>query len=202
VRPAAVQAWVPTFKKKGQHDRFRADNGPDRQHPDAIRVCGKCVQLPVIGRVVMREAVRFVGRMRSVTISRQADGLYASFSLQVDDEPSVRADTSVIGVDLGITALTALSDDSPKIPAPKPLRRYLQKLKRLSRSLSRKQRQSHIVPKQTKLARLHRRIADIRAEALHKLTTSLMRYRTIVIDLNVAGMWPIAISLSPSPDRR
>ena len=181
---------VPTFKKKGQHDRFRADNGPDRQHPDAVRVCGKCVQLPVVGRVVMREAVRFVGRIRSVTISRQADGWYASFSIRVDDEPSVRADTTVVGVDLGITALATLSDDSPKIPAPKPLRRYLQKLKRLSRLLSRKQRRSHNRAKaKTKLARLHRRIADIRADALHKLTTSLMRYRTIVIeDLNVAGM--------------
>lgn len=36
---------------------------------------------------------------------------------------------------------------------------------------------------------MHRRIADIRADVLHKLTTSLTRYRTIVIeDLNVAGM--------------
>jgi putative transposase len=60
---------VPTFKKKGQNDRFRADNGPNRQHPDAVGVCGTCVQLPIIGRVVMREAVRFVGRIRSVTIS-------------------------------------------------------------------------------------------------------------------------------------
>jgi putative transposase len=51
-------------------------------------------------------------------------------------------------------------------------------------------RRSHNRAKaKTKLARLHRRIADIRADALHKLTTSLMRYRTIVIeDLNVAGM--------------
>ena len=37
--------------------------------------------------------------------------------------------------------------------------------------------------------RQYRRIADIRVEALHQLTTSLTRYRTIVIeDLNVAGM--------------
>jgi len=36
---------------------------------------------------------------------------------------------------------------------------------------------------------LHRRIAEIRADVLHKLTTELMRYRTVVIeDLNVAGM--------------
>ncbi|MDB5042373.1 MAG: transposase, partial [Candidatus Eremiobacteraeota bacterium] len=77
-----------------------------------------------------------------------------------------------------------------KINAPKPLRRYLQKLKRLSRSLSRKQRGSRNRAKaKTKLARLHRRVADIRVDALHQLTSSLTRYRTIVIeDLTVGGM--------------
>ena len=76
------------------------------------------------------------------------------------------------------------------MPAPKPLRRYLHKVKRLCRALSRKQRGSCNRRKaKAKLARLYRRIANIRVDALHKLTTSLTRYATIVIeDLNVAGM--------------
>jgi putative transposase len=40
---------VPTYKKKGRHDAFRADDGPDKDHPDAVRINGKCVKLPVIG---------------------------------------------------------------------------------------------------------------------------------------------------------
>jgi putative transposase len=137
----------------------------------------------------MREEVRFAGRILSATISRAADGWYASFAIEVEYQADPRSDDTVIGVDLGITALATLSDGS-KVFAPKPLRRYLQKLKRLCRSLSRKQRGSRNRAKaKTKLARLHRRIADIRVEALHQLTTSLTRYRTIVIeDLNVAGM--------------
>ena len=187
-------AWkrvrVPRFKKKGHSERFRADNGPDKVHPDAVRTCGKCVRLPVIGWVAMREEVRFAGRILSVTIARQADAWYASFSIEVAYETDARSDASVVGVDLGVTALATLSDGSPKVPAPKPLRRYLQKLKRLSRALSRKQRGSRNRAKaKTKLARLHRRIANIRADVLHKLTTHLPRYRTVVIeDLNVAGM--------------
>jgi putative transposase len=137
----------------------------------------------------MREEVRFAGRILSVTISRQADGWYASFAIEVVYEPDSRSDDTVAGVDLGITALATLSDGS-KVPAPKPLRRYLQKLKRLSRSFSRKQRGSRNRAKaKTKLARLHRQIANIRADVLHKLTTSLTSYRAIVIeDLNVTGM--------------
>jgi putative transposase len=180
---------VPTFKKKGRHDSFRADNGPDKYHPDAVRANGKRVNLPIIGWVAMREEVRFAGRILSATISRRADAWYVSFAIEVEYEPDPRMDESVVGVDLGVTALATLSEGS-KIAAPKPLRRFLQKLKRLSRSLSRKQRGSRNRAKaKTKLARLHRRIADIREDALHQLTTSLTRYRTIGIEnLNVAGM--------------
>jgi putative transposase len=105
-------------------------------------------------------------------------------------EPAVRTDASVVGVDLRITALATLSDGSPKIAAPKPLRRNFHKLKWLCRALSRKQRGSRSRLKaKAKLARLYHRIASIRVDALHKLTTSLTRHATIVIeDLNVAGM--------------
>jgi len=182
---------VPKFKKKGKtRECFRADNGPDKQHPDAVQADGMRVKLPIIGWVKMREEVRFAGRILSVTISRQADAWYASFSIEIEYEPEVRTDTRVVGVDLGITALATLSDGTPKTSAPKPLRRYLQKLKRLSRSLSRKERGSKNRAKaKTTLARLHRRIADIRADALHKLTTDLVNRATIVIeDLHVSGM--------------
>ena len=182
---------APKFKKKGKtRECFRADNGPDKQHPHAVQTGGKRVKLPCIGWVGMREEVRFTGRILSVTISRQADAWYASFSIEVEYEPEGRTDASVVGVDLGLTALATFSDGTPKVPAPKPLRRYLQKLKRLARGYSRTQRGSNNRAKaKTKLARLHRRIADIRADVLHKLTTKLTRYRTVVIeDLNVAGM--------------
>ena len=180
---------VPKFKKKGVRDAFRADNGTDKTHPDAVHVDAKRVKLPIIGWVKMREEVRFAGNIRSVTISRRADGWYASFHVETYFEPEVRSDTTRVGADLGVSALATL-DDGRKIPAPKPLRRYLQKLRRLNRSLSRKRRGSKNRAKaKTTLARLHRRIADIRADALHKLTTDLSRYATIVIeDLNVAGM--------------
>lgn len=187
-------AWkrvrAPRFKKKGRHDGFRAEGGPDKAHPNAVQTDGKRVKLPIIGWVAMREEVRFAGRILSVTISRKADAWFASFAIEAAYEADERIDGSIVGVDLGITALATFSDDTPKIAAPKPLRRYLAKLKRLARGYSRTQRGSNNRAKaKTKLARLQRRIADIRADVLHKLTTSLTRYRTIVIeDLNVSGM--------------
>jgi putative transposase len=186
---ARKRVRVPKFKKKGSNDAFRADNGTDKRHLHAVTVEGRGVKLPRIGWIKMREEVRFAGNVRSVTITRRADGWYASFCIEVAYEPDERVDDSRVGVDLGVTAL-ATPSIGPKVPAPKPLRRYLQKLKRLSRSLSRKQfGSSNRAKAKTKLARLHRRIADIRADALHKLTSKLTQFATIVIeDLNVAGM--------------
>ena len=182
---------VPKFKKKGKtHDSFRADNGCDAQHPDAVAVDGKRVKLPVIGWVRMREEVRFAGQIVSVNISREADAWYASFTIDVPEEPAVHVLTNTVGVDLGVSAL-ATRDDGTKIAAPKPLRRYLKKLKRLNRSLHRKQRGScNRAKAKATLARLHARIRHIRQDALHELTTDLARTAaTIVIeDLNVAGM--------------
>jgi putative transposase len=181
---------APRFKKKDRHNSFRADNGTDKLHPHAVNTAGKAVKLSLIGWVAMREEVRFAGRILSVTISRHADHWYASFAIEVEYQPELRTDDCVVGVDLGVTALATLSDYTPKIPAPKPLERYLKKIRRLSRAVSRKQRGSRNRGKaKTKLARLHGRIANIRSDALHKLTTNLTRYRTIVIeDLNVAGL--------------
>jgi putative transposase len=93
-----------------------------------------------------------------------------------------------VGVDLGVSAL---STREPPVPGPKPHKVLLGRLRRLSRKLSRKQKGSANRRKEKeKLAKLHARIANIRQDALHKLTTDLTRrFHTIGIeDLNLCGV--------------
>ena len=95
-----------------------------------------------------------------------------------------------VGVDLGVKALATLSTGE-MIPGPKAHKALLGRLQRLSRSLSRKVKGSGNRRKaKANLSRLHARIANIRSDALHKLTTDLTRrFHTIGIeDLNVRGM--------------
>jgi putative transposase len=102
----------------------------------------------------------------------------------------VRENQAVGGVDLGVSRLATLSDSSC-FEGPKALHFNLARLKRLSRSLSRKVKGSANWHKaKAKIARLHARISNIRADALHKLTTGLVgRFTVIGIeDLNVRGM--------------
>jgi putative transposase len=77
------------------------------------------------------------------------------------------------------------------IDGPKPLQAALRKLRRAGQEHSRKQDGSAGKRKSAaRLARVHARVANVRADALHKATTDLARhYETVVIeDLNVAGM--------------
>jgi putative transposase len=181
----------PDWKRKGKStDSFRADNGPGKADPNAVAVLGQRVKLPVIGWVRMHEALRFKGQIKSATVSRVADRWFVSLSVEMDHTPSARENQAVAGVDLGVKVMATVSDGST-FGGPKALRRNLKRLKRMSRALSRKKKGSANRNKaRRKLARLHARIANIRRDTLHKVTTSLVRrFSSIGIeDLNIRGM--------------
>ena len=132
----------------------------------------------------------------SATVSRTAGRWFVSFTVQVDRAIPRRHPRpgSAVGVDLGITTLLTGVDDQGHIitvPGPKALRSWLVRLRRASRAHSRKTPGSANRRKSAaRLARIHVRVADIRADALHKATSGLAaRYETVVAeDLNVAGM--------------
>jgi transposase len=103
-------------------------------------------------------------------------------------------------VDLGIRHLAVLSTGQ-QVPNPAPLAASLRQLRRCDRQLARRHGPlnpdgTRRVPsagwRQTKvrLARAHARVANVRRDRLHKLTTILAsEYGTVVVeDLNVAGM--------------
>lgn len=184
------KAGYPKFKKKGVRDSFRADNGPQSKGVSAVQTDGKKVKLPIIGWVRMREEVRFQGCIQATTVSRQADGWYISILVETPDSLRSKESRGVVGVDMGLKALATLSTGEV-IRGPKPHRALGARLCRLNRSLSRKQKGSSNFGKaKAKLSRLHKRIADIRQDALHKLSHKLAtEFEVIGIeDLNVSGM--------------
>jgi len=184
------RAKYPKYKKLGRHDAFRADNGPQTKGADAVQVNGKSVGIPKLGWVRMREALRFEGQIKSATISRRAQRWYISFLVDSPLCSFQRENQAVGGVDLGLRWM-AVTSDGVFYENPKPLKANLRKLKRLQRQLRNKKKGSNRRTRlQHRIAELHVRIADIRKDALHKATTSLVRdYSTIVIeDLNVVGM--------------
>jgi putative transposase len=124
---------------------------------------------------------------------------------------SVARRHEVNGIDLGLKAAATISSGEV-IEAPKPLKAAMRRLKIRDRRLSRKLEAAKeaagfgcraCLPKGTRLpvsnnrqksaatlARLHARIANIRADFTHKLTTRLCRENQALVieDLNVKGM--------------
>ena len=187
----------PRFKKRGKcRDSFRLTG--------VIRCDRATVTLPRLGRVRTHEPVLKLARkiedgsarILSATVSRTAQRWFVSFTVEVQrDAPERHARPgSAIGVDLGVKTLLTGVDDRGRLimlAGPRPLRAGLRRLRRASRAHSRKHPGSagrrHSA---ARLARLHARVASLRADALHKATTRLAaRYETVVVeDLNVTGM--------------
>lgn len=188
----------PRFKKRGRcRDSFRFSTG-------AIRCAGRTVTLPRLGAIRTYESTRKLARrvengtarIVSATVSRTAQRWFVSFTVVIDRAIAPRHPWpgSAIGVDLGVRTLVTGVDDRGsviEICGPKPLSSSLRRLRRASRAHSRTQDGSENRRKSAgRLARIHARVAYVRADALHKATSELsVRYETVVAeDLNVAGM--------------
>jgi putative transposase len=181
----AGRSQYPRFRKKGIYDRFSLTN-------DQFQIDGSRLRIPNLGWVRMREALRFTGKVMSATISRVADRWFVSITVDSQEQflhPATE-NQGAVGVDLGLSALATLSTGEV-IRGPKAHTQLLKRLQRLSRRFSKKQKGSKNRKKmQMKLARLHARIANIRCDALHKLTSDITRRfdRIGIEDLHVRGM--------------
>jgi putative transposase len=140
----------------------------------------------------MRESLRFTGKLMSATFSRVAGRWYVSLTVDTPQPAPLPRPKShgVVGVDLGVSTLATLSTGEV-VQGPKPLARFLSLLRLRNKAVSRKNKGSANRRKAAfRLAKLHVRIVNIRNDAIHKLTTDLVRrFHTICIeDLNVKGM--------------
>jgi len=177
------KSHYPRFKRKGVKDSFYVGGDP-------IQLSGLRIRIPRLGWVRMREEVRFRGKVVSATIRGIADRWFVSIHVELEQAPVPCENQAGIGVDLGVNRLATLSNGQ-KFEGPKPLRQELTRLRRLSRTLSRKQKGSNNRRKaRIQLARLHYRLRCIRQDAPHKLTSYLTEnFVGIAIeDLNVKGM--------------
>ena len=180
-----VLEGLPQFKKKGQRDGFYLEG--------SIRADGNRIKLPHLGWVRCSETLPDC-HIKNVSVSRTADHWFVSFKVAYTPKQTTKS-SEVVGVDLGIKTLATLSNGSV-FHGIKPYKRYKRKLKLAQRKVSKKfkkgvKRQSKNYAKsQAKVARIHARIANIRADSLHKLTTHLAKNhgKVVIEDLNVRGM--------------
>jgi len=174
----------PKFKsKKNPKQSFRLDG--------SITIGNNWIKLPRIGKIKLRETGYFPAGATplSATISKHAGRWFVSIQIEEEITPHPKTD-AILGVDLGIKALATCSDGTV-YQNPKALRKNLKKLKRKQRQLSRTKKGSKN-RERTKhnLSRLHNRIANIRKDCLHKITSDRIQKANVIVleDLKVGNM--------------
>ncbi len=131
------------------------------------------------------------GRPVAATVTYEPSRRYfISIQCEVDPPEQLPPSPNEVGVDLGITSFAVLSTGE-KIAGPKPLQKMLVRLRRAERVKSRRKLGSNRRYQAVlHVAKLHARVADARADFLHKLSTRLIREnQTVVVeDLAVRNM--------------
>lgn len=181
----------PRFKRRKHEQGFRADN-----RPDTVKVDGKVVTLPKIGRVAMVEELRWSGSIREVTVNRTAGTWFACFWAEDGEEMPPVKDGPTVGVDVGVGAMATCSDGTV-VENLKPLASALKGLRRVDKAIARSRnvngKSNHSNRREALYAKrrdLHARMVNVRDDNHHKATTAIAKSagRVVVETLNVAGM--------------
>ena len=179
----AGRAGEPQFKKRSRGEfKFKLNN-------DKFDVVGHWVKIPKLGLVNLAEKLRFNGKILGAVVRREAQFWYISVTVELPDTKALPV-SGACGVDVGLLHWATLSDGT-LFENIRPLRHLLAKLAALQQVFARKQPGStNRARLKAKIARLHKRIRDIRADLLHKLTTWIAEHYGFVAveDLNVKGM--------------
>ena len=134
---------------------------------------------------------------KKVTIYKKAGDWYISFSIQKAFEPTAKTRERV-GVDFGVKSLAVLSSGI-EFKGLKPYRNAQKKLASKARKLAKKVKGSQNWEKaklrrkatlREQVQKLHRRVANLRKDYLHKMTTYIAKNHgeVVIEDLNVSGM--------------
>ncbi len=174
----------PKFKKKGKSkDSFRLTG---RIYVFAEE---KRVQLPRLGKLRLKEKPNLATSFRilNATVSKTADRWYVSLTIEEIQQSVIPTVCEPLGIDTGLKAFITTSDGF-FVPPPKFIQKRMKKFRNLSRAHPRKKIGGRNRKKSAlKLARLHQKIANIRKDYLHKMSTYLAKNHGVLVmeNLNV-----------------
>ncbi|ADO59767.1 IS200/IS605 family element RNA-guided endonuclease TnpB [Paenibacillus polymyxa] len=190
-----ADSFARYFKKQNQAPRFKSRKHPVQSYTTKytngnIAVNNTQIKLPKLGWLRFANSRTPKGRILSATVRRNAAGkYYVSIVCEVEIKPLPQT-VKHIGIDLGLKEF-AVCSDGLRVANPKAFRQQEQKLAFWQRRMSRRTKGgSNWQKAKQKVALIHERIANIRHDFLHKLSTKLIREnQTISIEhLRVANM--------------
>lgn len=178
------RAKFPSFKSKHAKNSFTV--------PQSVFIADGRLFIPKFKEGIKCRVHREIkGKVGKATISKTPSGKYfVSVFTEEEYVTPIKKSGKAVGVDMGLKDLL-ITSDGETFKNNRYIKRYERKLAKAQLHLSRKKKGSKGFENQRlKVAKLHEKIANSRADYLHKCSISLVRrYDTICIeDLNVKGM--------------
>jgi putative transposase len=177
-----VKAGFPRFRSLSRYDSFTF---PQLGFWDE----GSKLRVSKIGRIRINKHRPLEGKIKTLTIKRDAGRWYACFS--VESEPKLLPISSKsVGVDVGLTTFATLSNGT-EIENPRWLKRAQARLRRAQRKVARRKKGSNRRRKAVQLLQsIHARVRNQRADFHHKESRKLVNnYGLIAVeDLNIKGL--------------
>lgn len=180
----------PRYKSAKDHAQsYRVQNATQGY----VRVVDeRHVKLPKLGVVACRGMREFSGRILAATVRVCADGRFeCTLCVECENFRELGSPSrDVTGVDAGVRTL-ATTSDGREFDNPKALARFERRLKLAQRRLSRKRKGSANYERQrVRVARLHRKVKDVRIDAIQKATSAIVGDSQVVVaeDLRVKNM--------------
>lgn len=190
------RAYDAFFKKRAKFPRFKSKRNPKQSYTTyQLRITDSEINLPKIGKVkvnVRAYGDRFVNwyQESECTVSKSAVGKYYISILVKENLDQYEQTGAMVGIDLGVKTFATTSNEE-YAHLPKKLWKHEARISTLQKKLSRQVRGSVRYEVTRKLiAKHHEKIANIRSNFLHNLSTKLIRENQIIAieDLNVKGM--------------
>ncbi|MER2471420.1 RNA-guided endonuclease TnpB family protein [Photorhabdus laumondii] len=171
-----LKARFPAFKRK--HGRQSS------YHCVGVKVLDGAIKIPKLSPIEARLHREMTGEVKSMTLSRSATGKYYA-SILCDDGLAAPAKPALItqmtGLDMGLSHY-AVKSSGDKIANPRHLINAGRNLRRKQKALSRKQKGSANRRKaRQRLAAVHERVANARADFQHKLSRSMVDENQAII---------------------
>lgn len=193
-----AEAKTPKQKEKALNygkPNFKSKHNPKNSYRtvnvnNSIRVEENKIKLPKLGFVKFKKSREVLGKIKSVTVSKNILNRYYISVLCETEIQKLPTSNKEIGIDLGLKEF-CISSNNEFVSNPRYLRKSEEKLKKAQKILShRKKKGKNRFKQQKKVFRLHEKIRNQRLDFLHKLSTKLINENQVICleDLQVKNM--------------
>jgi putative transposase len=203
---ARLHKTYQAFVRRVQHGEkpgFPRFQSQDRYHSSTYTESGNGPRLETgalvvstIGRLAVRWSRPIQGTIKTVTISKEADGWYVCFSCaEVPSEPLPLTGCET-GIDVGLKVFL-ITAEGDRVANPRHYRKAERALKKAQQRVSRRKKGSNRRRKAVKvLTRKHQHVRRQRRDCHHKTALALVRQYEVI---DVEAIQPANLSRCPAP---